>query len=272
WNGFVLLTLAKAARALGREDYLQAAQELASFLLENLLVDGRLTRSWRLGRARYDAYLEDHAALGLGLLSLYQADFNSRWYQAAVDRAEEILIHFSDPEGGFFDTRDDHEKLITRPKSIHDNPTPSGNSLACSLLLKLGVLTGKKRYIEPAESALRAMEHRAASYPTAFGEWLTNIDFSLGPTFQLALVGSSEDEGMEAFLQVVDRPYLPRLAIAAGEPGSGGAPPILEEREMVDDLPTAYLCQGFACKLPTNSPQELEAQLQEAMKMRHLGT
>lgn len=266
WNGLALITLAEAARAFDREDYLQAAQELASFLLDNLLIDGRLTRSWRLGRARYNAYLEDHAALGLGLLSLYQADFNPRWYQAAVERAEEILAHFDDPEGGFFDTRHDHEMLITRPKSFHDSPTPSGNSLACSLLLALGALTGKGDYLEPAESALRAMEHRAASYPSAFAGWLTNIDFSLGPTLQLALLGPPGDVGMEALAQVVNQPYLPRLVIAAGEPGAQKAPSLLERREMLDGMPTAYLCQGFTCKLPTNSPQELEAQLQDAIK------
>jgi len=272
WNGLALITLAQAARAFDRRDYLQAAKDLASFLLENLFLDGRLKRSWRLGRTRHDAYLEDHAALGLGLLSLYQADFNPRWYQAAVKRAQEILAHFDDLKGGFFDTRDDHEMLITRPKSIHDSPTPSGNSLACSLLLALGALTGKRAYIDPAESALRAMEHRAASYPTAYPGWLTNMDFSLGPTLQLALVGPLGDVGMEALVQVVNQPYLPRLVIAAGEPGTQGAPSLLEGRAMVDDTPTAYLCQGFTCKLPTTSPQELEAQLHEANKRGRLGT
>jgi hypothetical protein len=271
WNGLTLITLAEAARAFDRDDYLRAAQELATFLLENLFLDGRLARSWRMGRAHYDAYLEDHAALGLGLLTLYQTDFNPKWYVAAVERVEEILTHFDDPDGGFFDTRDDHEVLITRPKSIHDSPTPSGNSLTCSLLLMLGALTGKRDYIEPAESALRAMEHRAVSSPTAFAGWLTNMDFSLGPTLQLALVGPPGDVGMDAFAQVFNQHYLPRLVIAAGESGSQMAPSLLEGREMVDGLPTAFLCQGFTCKLPTNSPQELEVQLEEAIKREHLG-
>jgi hypothetical protein len=116
------------------------------------------------------------------------------------------------------------------------------------------------------------MEHRAASYPTAFAGWLTNMDFSLGPTLQLALVGSPRDEGMEALTHVVSQPYLPRLVIAAGEPGAKGTPSLLDGRDMLDDMPTAYLCQGFACKLPTTSSQELEAQLQEAIKMGSRGT
>ncbi|HEY43462.1 MAG TPA: thioredoxin domain-containing protein [Anaerolineae bacterium] len=270
WNGLTLITLAEAARALDREDYLSAAQSLASFLLDNLFLDGRLTRSWRVGRARYDAYLEDHAALGLGLLSLYQTDFNPKWYQAAVERAEEILAHFVDPEGGFFDTRDDHEPLIARPKSIHDNPTPSGNTLACTLLLELGALTGKEKYSIPAESAIRAMGHRAAASPTAFAGWLLNMDFSLGPTLQLALLGPPSDKRMDELARVASQQYLPRLVVAAGEPGTPYAPSLLEGRAMVNGLPTAYLCQGFTCKLPTNSPQELNDQLEETLKREHL--
>jgi hypothetical protein len=131
----------------------------------------------------------------------------------------------------------------------------------------LGVLTGKGEFIEPAESALLAMEHRAASYPTAFAGWLNNIDFSLGPTLQLALLGSPGDVGIDEFAQLVNQSYLPRLVTAAGDPGTKGAPPLLDGREMVDGMPTAYLCQGFTCKLPTNSPEELESQLQEALKM-----
>jgi uncharacterized protein YyaL (SSP411 family) len=266
WNGLTLIILAEAARALDREDYLNAAQSLASFLLENLLVDGRLTRSWRAGRARYNAYLEDHAALGLGLLTLYQTDFNPKWYEEAVERAEEIMAHFVDPDGGFFDTRDDHEPLIARPKSIHDSPIPSGNTLACTLLLELGALTGNTTYIIPAESALRAMGHRAATSPSAFAGWLENIDFSLGPTLQLALLGPPGEERMGEFVRVTSQQYIPRLVVAAGHPGTQYAPPLLEGRDMVDDLPTAYLCQGFTCKLPTNSPQELKQQIEVMLK------
>jgi uncharacterized protein YyaL (SSP411 family) len=266
WNGLTLITLAEAARAFDREDYLQSAQSLATFLLENLFVGGRLTRSWRAGRARYNAYLEDHAALGLGFLTLYQTDFNPKWYQEAIERAEEILAHFVDPEGGYFDTRDNHEQLIARPKSLHDNPTPSGNTLACSLLLQLGSLTGNTSYMIPAESALRAMGHRAATSPSSFAGWLVNMDFSLGPVLQLALLGPPGEERMDEFARVVNQQYLPRLVVASGQPVTKPAPSLLEGRDMVDGLPTAYLCRGFTCNLPTNSPLELKGQIEEALE------
>ena len=180
WNGLTLIALAEAARAMQNEEYLVAAQTQANFLLGNLLVDGKLLRSWRDGKAQYTAYLEDHAALGLGLLALYQSDFDPRWYREAVRQADELLEAFADPEGGFFDTRHDHEQLIARPKSIQDSPTPSGNTLAAMLLLTLGAYEGAARFIEPAESALRAMVLTASQHPSAFAGWLNAMDFAIG--------------------------------------------------------------------------------------------
>ena len=239
--------------------------ELAGFLLDHLVVDGRLLRSWREGEARYTAYLEDHAALGLGLLALYQADFDLRWYREAVRHAEEILEAFADPQGGFFDTRHDHEPLIARPKSIQDSPTPSGNTLAVTLLLTLGAFEGESRYIEPAESALRAMALTAPQHPTAFAGWLNAMDFALGPQLQLAIAGSPSDAGFKelSFRAVAD--YLPNLIMAGGEPGEEGQPMLMAERTLREGLPTAYLCQGFTCQLPTTEVDELSRQLVEAL-------
>ncbi|MFV1857722.1 MAG: thioredoxin domain-containing protein, partial [Anaerolineales bacterium] len=216
WNGLALIALAEAARASRNGEYLAAAQQLAGFLLDNLVVDGRLLRSWREGEARYTAYLEDHAALGLGLLALYQADFDPRWYREAVSHADEILEAFADPQGGFFDTRHDHEQLIGRPKSIQDSPTPSGNTLAVTLLLTLGAYEGETRYIEPAESALRAMALTAPQHPTAFAGWLNAMDFALGPQLQLAIAGSPADAGFKELTFRADADYLPNLIIAGG--------------------------------------------------------
>lgn len=220
-------------------------------------------RSWRRGRANFTAYLEDHAALGLGLLRLYQTDFDNRWYLAAVAQAEEILENFRDPNGGFFDTRHDHEKLIARPKGLQDSPTPSGNSMAVDLFLKLAALTGESRYRDPAETALKAMQTNAAKYPSAFGNWLCNADFVLGPQLQLAIVGNPEDPDFDDLVAVSNETYLPRLVRAAAPAGSEAVPPLLNGRGQIDGRATAYLCQGFTCELPTTSGEELRQQIEE---------
>jgi uncharacterized protein YyaL (SSP411 family) len=128
WNGMLLQALSLGAQATGDHRWYEAAGTLAEFLLSELLVEGQLLHSWRDGRARFNAYLEDQAALGLGWLELYATEFEPRWYRAAVDRAHDILEHYTDEAGGFFDTSVDHENLITRPQSTQDTPTPSGRA------------------------------------------------------------------------------------------------------------------------------------------------
>ena len=265
WNGLVLMALADASRATSNEEYLEAAQTQANFLLESLQSDGMLLRSWREGEARYTAYLEDHAALGLGLIALYQADFDPKWYREALRQADEILEAFADPEGGFYDTRHDHEQLIARPKSIQDSPTPSGNTLAATLLLTLGAYEGESRLIEPAESALRAMAQTATQHPSAFAGWLNAMDFALGPQLQLAIAGAPTDAGFIELASRSQKDYLPNLIIAGGEPGAAEQPVLMAERSRRDGLATAYLCQGFACQLPTTNVDELSRQIDAAL-------
>ena len=108
WNGLMLTAFAEAGRYLQRPDYTQAAARNADFLLTALHLEDRLLRTWREGKAPYNAYLEDYAALILGLLALYQSDPDRRWFNDAVELAEGIITHFRDPDGGFFDTRADH--------------------------------------------------------------------------------------------------------------------------------------------------------------------
>ena len=235
------------------------------FQAKELTVDGRLHRSWRDGDARYTAYLEDHAALGLGYLALYQADFNNIWLAEARKHASEILNHFLDHEWGFFDTRDDHESLITRPKTIQDSPTPSGNSMAIELLLRLAALDGHDPWAEPALRALASMGTTAGKYPTAFAGWVNAMDFALGPQLQLAITGKAEDAAFMDLVKVSDQRYLPRLVRAAGDPNASEAPQLLHMHEGQAQDPMAYLCQDFACQLPTHSPATLEQQLESAL-------
>jgi uncharacterized protein YyaL (SSP411 family) len=266
WNGLMLDTLSLSARVLNREKDLRLAQQCADFLLHAMIPDGKLKRSWRQGKVRYNAYLQDHAALGLGLLSLYQADFNPRWFLAAVDQAEQILAHFGDPQGGFFDTRHDHEKLIGRPRTIQDTPMPSGNSMAVSLLLRLGSLSGDSKFTDPAETSLKAMQTLASQHPAAFAGWLCQLDFATGNPLQLAIVGDSQSDNFIRLARTANEVFLPNMVIAGGPPDNPDNPYLLAGRNMIENRATAYLCQGFSCKLPTNSPQVLSDQIGAALK------
>ncbi|MHB0981196.1 MAG: thioredoxin domain-containing protein [Thermoleophilia bacterium] len=123
WNGLMIAAFADAAVAFGRADYQVAAERAARFVLEKLRgPDGRLLRSWRDGRARHNGYLEDHAHMIEGLLALYQADFDARWFVAARDLADVMLAAFAAPESGFYDTRHDHEDLFVRLRTTRTTP------------------------------------------------------------------------------------------------------------------------------------------------------
>lgn len=265
WNALALEAFAEAGRILQRQDYLHAAARNASFLLENLSSDGRLLRSWRAGQARHNAYLEDYASLSLALLALYQADHNPEWYTAALRLADEMVAHFADPAGGFFDTRADHETLLLRPKDIQDNATPSGNALALTALLKLSTYGDRPEWRNLAEGMLVVMLETAVRYPTAFAKWLNAADFALGPTSEVALLGALSDPRTQALLETLNRPFRPRqVAAVSAFPPPAGSPALLRDRPLLNEQPTAYVCQGFVCRQPVNTPPEFSDQLKNS--------
>lgn len=266
WNGLMLAAVAEAARFIEephlQQRYLTLAVRNADFLLTHLRPNGKLKHSWRDGQATSEVFLEDYAALILGLLELYQTDFNNRWFVAARALADEMLELFSDPAGGFFDTSKEGEVLLLRPKDVQDNATPSGNALACEALLKLAEFTGHGHYRDNAEQSLKLVVGMATRYPTAFARWLSAADMALGSTKQVAVRVEAEVEEASALLRVVRSQFRPQVIVAASRyPLAEGAPELLHERPLKDGLPTVYVCEGFVCKLPVTNATELEGLL-----------
>lgn len=257
WNALCLRAFSETARYLKRDDYYQAAVKNADFLLSTLVKDGKLYRSWRKGSTNHNAFLEDHAALIIALLSLYQTDGDPRWYRNAVEFGSEMITHFIDDDWGFYDTHDDHEKLITRPKDIQDNATPSGNALAAMAMLQLSALSGNGEYRALAEGMLSHIQSSFARYPTAFGYWLCAIDFALHPVREIAILGESGNPVFQALVDTLWERYRPDIVSAYGTPPfPDDAPELLHNRAMLNELPTAYVCQNFVCLNPV---QQVEA-------------
>jgi uncharacterized protein len=266
WNGLMLAAFAEAGRALGREDYTAVAVQNAEFLYENLRqANGRLWRAWKAGHeARYNGYLEDYAYLGDGLLALYQTTFDLRWFNWAQELAELTLTHFYDEQdGGFFDTADDHETLIYRPKDLQDNAVPSGNAMACHLLLQLGLYTGDGRYHDIAQKTVAAVYGAMSQYPTGFAHWLCAAAFLLGEPQEVAIIGEPTAADTQALLAVVRETYRPHLATAVAPPNSPAAQaiPLLANRDQLENQATAYVCRQFACQRPVNEAAALREQL-----------
>jgi uncharacterized protein YyaL (SSP411 family) len=254
WNALAISALAEAGAVLERSEYLEAAVSAAEFVLGELRDgEGRLLRTWKDGEAKIAAYLEDHAFLLEALLTLYEADFDPRWYREAVALADAIVTGFADPErGGFFTTAADAGELPARRKDLEDSPIPSGNSAAAFGLQRLALLSGEGAYERHALSVLRLLYPMAVRHPLAFGHLLQAAGFYLAPVKEVAIVGP-EAEAHELILTVRSR-FRPHLVLAGLGPDEV---PLLEGRVPVDGHAAAYVCERFACQAPVTSPQDL---------------
>ena len=265
WNGLAIAALAEAAVAIGAagdpanaERYRSAAIGAATACVDGLLdPGGRLGRSWKDGRVTGAGVLEDYACLADGLLALYAATFDERWFRVARGLAQSILDRFADDTGGFFDTADDHEVLITRPKDLQDNAVPSGNAMAVSVLLRLAALTGQGSYRDAAERALRLVSEVAPRHPTFFAQWLVDLDLALAKIDEIAIVGEPAAGPTRVLLAVVEQGFRPHQVIAVSAEPSSSAIELLADRVAIDERPTAYVCHGFACRMPVSDPAAL---------------
>ncbi len=258
WNGLMLAAFAEAAQALGRDDYRQVAEANADFVLGELRrPNGRLWHTWKGGEAKLNGYLEDYAYLMEGLLELYQATFEPRWYLAAEELAQGMMAHFSAPNGGFFDTSDDHETLITRPRELQDNAVPSGNAMAAFVLLRLADLAAEVHYTEIAEDSIGPVQALMAKYPLGFGQWLVALDYALSPSREVAIVGDLAAADTQTLLQVCTLGYRPHQVIAVGLADSADVP-LLQNRGQIEGQATAYVCVDWVCRPPVTEPEALQ--------------
>ena len=280
WNGLMIHALAEAGAVLGRADYVTAAKKAADFILTTMIAPedshasrithhaSRLHRTYNAGRAHLNAYLEDYAAVALGLVALYEATFELRWLEAAAALAQTILVEFRDANGaGFFQVSADHEKLVVRRKDFIDSAIPSGNSLTAELFLRLAVLLGDEtaEYRGHAEEILRLMADGMGEQPLAFGRLLCALDLYLNPGQEIAIVGDPAAADTRALLAEVRRDYLPNSFLALVAPGDTAASeliPLLVDRGQITGRATAYVCRNFVCSLPVTEPEALARQLE----------
>jgi uncharacterized protein YyaL (SSP411 family) len=248
WNGLFLATLAEAARATGDATWAAAAERNAEFLLDNLRrADGRWLRSWQEdGGGRHLAYAADHAALVEAFVRMAELTGRARWVDEARTVADDLVRLFWDDEaGGVFTSGHDAEALISRPKDLTDNATPSANAMAAMGFLRLAALTGDHGYQERAEQILRLLTPLATRNALFFAHGLAAADQWLSGSREIAVTGDRPD-----LRAVVAERYLPDAVTTWGEPFPS---PLWEGRE--EGL--AYVCEGFVCRQPASTAEEL---------------
>jgi uncharacterized protein YyaL (SSP411 family) len=258
WNGLVIAALAKAARALRRPELATAATHAVDFIRAELWIDGRLRATYKDGRARYAAYLDDYAFLAAALVELLQCRWRSEDLRFAQDLLEVLLAHFADPRGGFFFTADDHERLIHRPKPLADEAIPSGNAVAASALLELGHLLGEPRYLDAAAAALRAVWPGLERYPHVHATFLRVLERELAPPELIVLRGPPKE--LREWQTLAQDAYHPHRLVFAIPNAAKDLPGVLAERRGTRGA-VAYVCTGTECRAPIASKEELTAAL-----------
>ena len=265
WNGLMVRALADAARAFSREDWRTLAVRSGQFLAGEMIRDGRVLRSWKDGQARIPGFLEDHAALGLAFLSLYELTFDREWLTRARALGDTVVASFWDESANaFFDTAHDHERLITRPRDVTDNATPSGTSLAVELLLRLAELFHDTDIQRRATWMLETLAAPMAQHGLAFGHLLGAADLAIHGATEVAIVGDAQSPDFGSLTSEVARQYLPALVLAGGSPNGGTGVALLEDRVAREGRATAYVCRQYVCSEPTSDADRLRSLLEEA--------
>jgi uncharacterized protein YyaL (SSP411 family) len=268
WNGLMLRAIAECARIFDRADYRELALRNGTLLFREMVREGsdgpRVLRTRPHGAATIPGYLEDHAALALGALALYELTFDRLWLRRARALADSIVKWFwDDATSAFYDTASDHEELVTRPREPTDTATPSGNSLAVELLLRMAELFDDGSMRERATAVLESLAAPMSQYGAAFGHLLGAADLAVNGGLQVAIVGDAHSPPFAALARAVAAHYLPSLVLAGGAAEANTGIALLEDRPALENLPTAYVCRNYTCQLPVTEAVDLGKQLEE---------
>jgi uncharacterized protein YyaL (SSP411 family) len=268
WNGLMIAALAKAFCATGDPAYSGAARRAADFITRNMKkADGRLYHRYREGEAAHHAFLDDYAFLVWGYIELYEATFAVRYLEEALAMNTVMLeLFWDEAAGGLFFTGPDNEALIARTKDIQDGALPSGNSVAVMNLSRLGRMTGNIELEEKADRLARAFAGEIASYPAAYTQFLSALNFMFGPSQEIVIAGNPAQEATRVMIETVHRMFLPNKILILRQEGEGSdrlsaIAPFLTTIQPVENRPTVYLCEKYTCKAPIYDSEELKSAL-----------
>jgi uncharacterized protein len=262
WNGLAITALAEHGALTGSAASADAAVALAEVLATRHLVDGRLRRVSRDGVVGEPAgVLEDYGCVAEAFLAVHQLTADGRWLTLAGDLLDVALRHFGTGEGGFYDTADDAERLITRPADPTDNATPSGLSSICAALVSYAALSGETAYREAADAALATVGPLIGGHPRFAGYSAAVAEAALTGPYEIAI--ATLDPVGDPLVAAAYRHAPPGTVIVAGEPDRPGVP-LLADRPLRSGGSTAYVCRGFVCDRPVTSAAELIARLTAA--------
>ncbi len=270
WNGLMISAFARAHQVLDEVKYRDAAERAAKFILTKLYNEKKkqLLRRYRAGEARFDAHLEDYAFLIQGLIDLYESTFDIQWLMTAIELTEQQTQLFYDQDaGGFFDTSGEDKSILVRTKESYDGAEPTGNSIAILNLLRLSQMIDRQKWRVLAEKSLAYFGSQMLNIPQGLAQFLVALDFSLSKPKQIIIAGKADDPHTGNLLAEVHKRFIPNKIIlladgAQGQKTLASYVPFIDSVRMIDGKPTAYICENYACQLPTSDPQTMVKLLQ----------
>ena len=265
WNGLMIKGMAVAGCILKSQPMIDSASRAVDFIRNTMWIDGRLHATYKDGRARFNAYLDDHACLIDGILALLAARWSAENLAFAIDLAEVMLAHFEDREnGGFYFTSNDHERLMHRPRPTMDDALPAGNSVAATVLGRLGNLIGEMRYLRAAKRTLIAAREGLEKFPHAHTSLLIALEEYLNPP-EIVVIrgadGAEDGSSLEKWRSRANSGYAPNRMTLAIPADARNLPALLAERKAKGDSPVAYRCEGRTCDAPITSLEAFNARL-----------
>jgi uncharacterized protein YyaL (SSP411 family) len=275
WNGLMISALARAYQVLGDVRYRNAAERAAQFVMTRMYNEKKkLLRRYRDGEARYEAHLEDYAFISQGLLDLYEASLDIRWLKTAIDfTGQEKELFYDAERGGFYDTSGKDKSILTRTKESYDGAEPTGNSIAILNLLRLSQMTDNKEWRAMADKSLEYFGSQMLNAPQALPQFLVALGFSLAKPKQIIIAGQASDKHTEELLQEVHARFIPNKIILLADNGTGQKTlasymPFIETIQMLDGMPTAYICENYTCQLPTSDVKTVASLLDNTKKTK----
>ncbi len=261
WNSLMISALAKGYGVLGKEEYLTAAEKCASFILERLTSGDKLLHRYRDGEAGLTAHLDDYTFFITALIDIYEASFNSKYLQKALDFMNLTLKEFWDEtSGGFFFSTADNKDLISRQKDIYDGAIPSGNSVSILNLLRLSRMTNNTEYEHKAMKAASVYSSNMKTSPAGYTYAAAALEFAFAGSYEIIISGNSNDDPVKHILRALNNEYIPNkvvLVVSEEDKLLLEMSPFLKDYKQQQGKPTIYVCKNYQCSLPVNTTEEM---------------
>ncbi|MBE7440007.1 MAG: thioredoxin domain-containing protein [Spirochaetales bacterium] len=260
WNGLMISALARAGRTLQKVEYLERARKALDFVHEHLrLSDGRLLHRFRNGQAGIGGFLDDYVFLTRALLDYYEASAEVWAFKQARELADWTIQLFGDPDGAFFFTATDGERLLVRKKEFYDGAVPSGNAVAISNFLRLYHLSGHLLYEETAHRVRKEALGLANRYPSAYTELLQALIFEYGDPAQVVIVAPDASDARKLLNQFHRRRFPACVTLFLCPENAADLIPlshIVTGKVAVENRTTFYVCRNFTCQAPVMEAKE----------------